>query len=164
MIFSVRLLKCDDVDSTLLLGLLLPYVFLIPSLLHYISLTAFFSVRARKITILDFNEARDDRVAVASSGAYANHLHLAPDRQPRQYLPTHFLQARCPSCHPTNSIKVPKALRESWYPVYFTKMQKIHASSTNAFIQQHSKNKAATCIIYVNMYETHLMYETANIQ
>jgi len=31
-------------------------------------------------TILDFNEARDDGVAVASAGPYANHLHLALDR------------------------------------------------------------------------------------
>jgi len=30
-------------------------------------------------TILDFTEARDDEVAVASTGPYANHLHLAPD-------------------------------------------------------------------------------------
>jgi len=48
-------------------------------------------------------------VAVASAGPYANHLHLAPDRQPRQYLTTQFLQARCPSCHPTNRIKALKA-------------------------------------------------------
>jgi len=31
-------------------------------------------------TILDFTGARDNGVAVASSGPYANHLHLAPDR------------------------------------------------------------------------------------
>jgi len=31
-------------------------------------------------TILDFNEARDNGVAVASSGPYANHLHLTPYR------------------------------------------------------------------------------------
>jgi len=31
-------------------------------------------------TILDFNEARDDAVAVASGGLYASHLHLAADR------------------------------------------------------------------------------------
>ena len=31
-------------------------------------------------TILDFTGARDDGVAVASVGLYANHLHLAPDR------------------------------------------------------------------------------------
>jgi len=31
-------------------------------------------------TILDFNEARDDGVAVASAGPYANHLHLTSDR------------------------------------------------------------------------------------
>jgi len=29
---------------------------------------------------LDFNEARDDGVAAASAGPYANHLHLTPDR------------------------------------------------------------------------------------
>jgi len=31
-------------------------------------------------TILDFTEARDVGVAVASAGPYANHLHPAPDR------------------------------------------------------------------------------------
>jgi len=31
-------------------------------------------------TSLDFSEARDDGVTVASAGPYANHLHLAPDR------------------------------------------------------------------------------------
>jgi len=31
-------------------------------------------------TNLDFNEARNDSVAVASAGPYANHLHLIPDR------------------------------------------------------------------------------------
>jgi len=30
-------------------------------------------------TILRFNEARDDGVAVASAGPYASHWHLAPD-------------------------------------------------------------------------------------
>ena len=35
--------------------------------------------RKRKIN-LDFNEARDDGVVVASAGPYANHLHLTPDR------------------------------------------------------------------------------------
>jgi len=29
---------------------------------------------------VDFNEALDGWVAVASAGQYANHLHLAPDR------------------------------------------------------------------------------------
>jgi len=31
-------------------------------------------------TILDFNEARDDGISVASARPYANHLHLALDR------------------------------------------------------------------------------------
>jgi len=29
--------------------------------------------------MLDFTEVRDDGVAVASAGPYANHLHFAPD-------------------------------------------------------------------------------------
>jgi len=48
-------------------------------------------------------------VAVASAGPYAS-LRLAPDRQPRQHPTTRFLQAGCPSCHPTNSVKALKAL------------------------------------------------------
>jgi len=48
-------------------------------------------------------------VAVASAGPYAS-LHLAPDRQPRQHPTTRFLQAGCPSGHPTNSVKALKAL------------------------------------------------------
>jgi len=39
-------------------------------------------------------------MTVASAGPYANHLHLAPDRQPCQHLITHFLQVRCSSHHP----------------------------------------------------------------
>jgi len=42
-------------------------------------------------TIPHFNEAREDEVAVASAGPYANHLHLAPDRRPCQYLNTQVL-------------------------------------------------------------------------
>jgi len=47
-------------------------------------------------------------VAVASAGPYAN-LHLDPDTQTRQHPITQFLQAGCPSCRPTNSIKALKA-------------------------------------------------------
>jgi len=36
-------------------------------------------------------------------------LHLAPDLAPCQYLTTQFLRAGCPSCRPTNGIKVLKA-------------------------------------------------------
>jgi len=40
---------------------------------------------------VEFNEARDDQVALASAGPYANHcksLHLTSDRQPCQHLMT----------------------------------------------------------------------------
>jgi len=45
-------------------------------------------------TIQDFSQARDDGVAVASAGPYANHLHFAPDRQPHQHLITQFFMGR----------------------------------------------------------------------
>jgi len=52
-------------------------------------------------TIVDFNEARDDMVAVASAGPYANHLHFAPNsgRQVTMPAPHHsnLLQAGCTS-------------------------------------------------------------------
>ena len=47
-------------------------------------------------------------MAVASVGPYAS-LHLAPDRQQCQHPTSQFLQAGCPSCHPTNSVKALKA-------------------------------------------------------
>ena len=47
-------------------------------------------------------------MAVASAGPYAS-LHFAPDRKPRQHPTTRFLQAGCPSCRPTNSVKALKA-------------------------------------------------------
>jgi len=42
---------------------------------------------------------------VASAGPYAN-LHLAPDISHANIPSLCFLQAKCPSCHPTNSVKV----------------------------------------------------------
>jgi len=44
-------------------------------------------------TILDFDGTSADGVAAAPAGPYANHSHLASDRQPRQQLITPFLQA-----------------------------------------------------------------------
>ena len=49
----------------------------------YNHLTTYFSGQSgQDITIVRqrFNEERDDEVAVASAGLYANHVHLAPDR------------------------------------------------------------------------------------
>jgi len=54
-----------------------------------------------KKTILDFNDASDDGVAVASAGPYENHLHFAPhSRQTTTVPPPHhsvFLQTGCSS-------------------------------------------------------------------
>jgi len=54
---------------------------------YYINLMAFFQDNLdkpapEKQNLLDFSEARDDGVAVASAGPYANHLHHAPDNMP----------------------------------------------------------------------------------
>jgi len=48
-------------------------------------------------------------VAVPSAGPYANHLHVTPDKDDSTS-PLSFLQARYPSCHPTNSVKALKDL------------------------------------------------------
>jgi len=42
--------------------------------------TTWLSQHYKGKTILDFDGARDDGVAVAPAGPYANHLHLASDR------------------------------------------------------------------------------------
>ena len=57
---------------------------------------------------------------MASAGPYAS-LHLAADRQPHQHLTTRFLQAGCPSCRLTNSVKAlkAKALYEWDYYYYY---------------------------------------------
>ena len=54
-------------------------------------------------TNLDFAETR---MAVASAGPYAS-LHLTPDHASTP--PLSFLQAGCPSCRPTKSVKALKA-------------------------------------------------------
>ena len=44
------------------------------------AVTTLLSRHQKGRTILDFTEARDDGVAEASAGRYANHLHLALNR------------------------------------------------------------------------------------
>jgi len=68
-----------------------------PALLHLFigvfSRTAWLSRHQKGRTVLDFNEARDDGVVVASAGHYVDHLHIAPDRC--QHLIIQFLQGGC---------------------------------------------------------------------
>jgi len=56
-------------------------------------------------TNLDFTEARDSECQWLQLG-HMQVLHLAADRY---HTSTSFLQAGCPSCRPTNSIKALKA-------------------------------------------------------
>jgi len=79
-------------------------------------------------TNLDFTEARE-WVAVVSAGPYAS-LHLAPDTWPCQHPTTQFfLQAGCPSCHPTNSIKALKAQYKQENNIYSIKIKKSNQGS-----------------------------------
>jgi len=71
---------------------LLPRPLKTDTCLTVFSRTTWVSRHQKSQTILDFNEARVDGVAVASAGPYADHLQLAPDRQPHQHLITQFLQ------------------------------------------------------------------------
>ena len=64
----------------------------------------------RKVNQSGFYWSKRQWVAVASAGPYAS-LHLAPDRHHASTPPLSFLQAGCPSCRPTNSVKALKA----WY-------------------------------------------------
>jgi len=59
-------------------------------------------------TNLDFTEANDSEWQWHPLGRMQVCTSL-PDRQPRQHTTTHFLQAGCPSCRPTNSVKALKA-------------------------------------------------------
>jgi len=47
---------------------------------------------------------------VASARPQANNLHLAPEDNHASTPLLSFLQAGCPSCHPTNSVKALKAI------------------------------------------------------
>ena len=66
-------------------------------------------------------------MAVASAGPYAS-LHPASDRQPCQYPTTQFLQAGCPFCRPTNSVKALKALTYKHNIIVSNRIQQ-HATS-----------------------------------
>jgi len=55
-------------------------------------------------------------VAVASAGLYAS-LHLIPDNH-ANIPPLSFLQAGCPSCRPTNNVKVQKAVLKKLNQTY----------------------------------------------
>jgi len=58
-------------------------------------------------TNLNFTE--EETVSASGTSWAICKLHLAPDRWPWQHPTTQFLQAGCPSCHPTNSVKALKA-------------------------------------------------------
>jgi len=62
-------------------------------------------------TNLDFTEARDSEWQWHPLG----HMQVCTSLQTDNHAstpPLSFLQARCPSCHPTNSVKALKALKK----------------------------------------------------
>jgi len=60
-------------------------------------------------TNLDFTEARDSEWQWHQLGHMQICTSLQTDNHAMQHLTTQFLQAGCPSCHPTNSVKALKA-------------------------------------------------------
>jgi len=57
-----------------------------------------------RLTILDFTGTRDDGVAVASAGPYANHSHLAPEiTTPAPHHSFFFRPDALPAAQPTAS-------------------------------------------------------------
>jgi len=65
---------------------------------------------------------------------------LSPDRQPRQYLTTQFLQARCPSCRPTNSVKVICLYCDNMLPwAYQSPQPKWHLNRFGNFCTAHGR-------------------------
>ena len=70
------------------------------------SRTTWYSNTRKVKANLDFNETRDDGVAVPSAGQYANHLHLTPCRQITTPAPHHSIFYRpdaLPNAQPTVS-------------------------------------------------------------
>jgi len=71
---------------------------------------------------LDFNEARDDGVAVASTGPYANHLLFALESRqitipvPQRSVFTYQMSF----CHPTNSFKTLKVTTDNYVFFFIT--------------------------------------------
>jgi len=67
-------------------------------------MTTWLSQHQKSETILDFSEAREDGVAVASAWTICKSF-KPRTRQVTMPVPHHseFLQAGCPSCHPTVS-------------------------------------------------------------
>ena len=66
-------------------------------------------VGTRRINHSGFCWSRHDGVAVASAEPYASYLHIAPQDNHASTSSVRFLQDRCPSWHPTNSVKALKA-------------------------------------------------------
>ena len=65
-------------------------------------------------TSLDFTEARDSEWQWHQLG----HMQVCTSLQTDKYAstpPLSFLQARCPSCRPTNSVKALKAMQKRIY-------------------------------------------------
>jgi len=63
------------------------------------------TLATERLKNVDYNEARDDVVAVSSAGPYANHLHLTPERQKCQHLNTQIFYRpdALPDAQPTVS-------------------------------------------------------------
>ena len=89
-------------------------------------------------------------MAVASAGPCAS-LHHAPDRQPRQHLTTCFLQAVCPSCRPTNSVKTLKA-NSLLFGTTRENISKLQKAQNLACVVTHSCQSCSQCTLLQQLH------------
>jgi len=92
-------------------------------------------------------------VAVASDGLYAS-LHLIPDNH-ANIPPLSFLQAGCPSCRPTNSVKALKANKcVAALPYEMTDAYWTRGSQWTGFLQHPVETRVEFSSIMVNYRST----------
>jgi len=80
------------------------------------------------------------RVTVASAGSYAN-LHLTQTDNLAYIPPLSYLQARCPYCHPTNSVKALKITIKINLLIPYMAAQKLDYTSTHCLYCKLFKQK-----------------------
>jgi len=94
-------------------------------------------------------------VVVASAGPYAS-LHLVSDRWPCQHPTTQFLQAGCPSCRPTNSVKALKAKNSQMtltsLSVCCINIRIDILSTTRVYVWSSYVYKALSCKLFIAHY------------
>ena len=98
-------------------------------------------------TNLDFTEARDSEWQLHQLG----HMQVCNSLQTNNHAttpPLSFLQARCPSCHPTNNVKALKALKQMHIVIY--NLQKKLCSKYSTFFKAKRYSFSSSSLMRCN--------------